>query len=187
MRWILSLFLVVVSSQAWSLDLTKEELDAIVKAAPSDDAIPQLAIYPACNRAVFTITSVLPDGTASTQEMVAKQWYVDRKYAVGQLTDPKNQGGYFVRSYDEQTRLYYGWNVYPNGNVLVQVGMYDPELEIMAWTTDQILQGKRFHMRSIQSFKDKAKSSWKTKVYVDGVLSLEMKATCEYQQFDQRR
>lgn len=176
----------MIPAVAPALELTRDEVTAIIKAAPTEEVIDQLRIYPRCEVATFTITTILADGTTTTMTAPASEWYAERKYLVGKGRNPDGQFTFFIRAYDQDTRLYYGWNVYPDGTILHQTGMYDPAQMVMAWTSDEPVAGKRMVLRSIQSFRNKAVNSWKSYTYMDGAFAMEQDGECAYQVFDNR-
>ena len=162
-----------------AVELTKEEILKIIVQPSSDDVVAELQLYPA-GKCRFTLKVNLANGTADLVKYSAQQRYVDSKYVV---VSPKSTNAgislHMVRAYDPQLRLFYGWDVYADGTILNQSGMYDSEQKIMSWFGDNVVQGKHLTLRSIQSFVDRSSITWKVQTYWDNMLQLEAQGECQ--------
>ena len=159
-------FLFSLLACAHAVELTKEEILKIIVQPSSDDVVAELQLYPA-GKCRFTLKVNLANGTADLVKYSAQQRYVDGKYVV---VSPKSTNAgiplHMVRAYDPQLRLFYGWDVYADGTILNQSGMYDSERKIMSWFGDNVVQEKHLSLRSIQS-------------YWDNMLQLEAQGECQ--------
>lgn len=178
-RRLLTALLVLMAAGMPAAELTKDELIAILAKPASAEVVPEMRIYPVGNSLHFRLKINNADGTSIFAELTAKQWYVDGRYVVASLETPNGQVWQLVRTYDPEQRLYYGWDIPPNGTVMHQSGMYDAERKIMAWSSDETVAGKRFALHSIQSFANRSLITWKAQNYVDGVFKLEVQGECQ--------
>ncbi len=179
MKWLPMTFLFSLLACTHAVELSKEEILKIIVQPSSDDVVAELQLYPA-GKCRFTLKVNLANGTADLVEYSAQQRYVDGKYVV---VSPKSTNAgiplHMVRAYDPQLRLFYGWDVYADGTILNQSGMYDSERKIMSWFGDNVVQEKHLLLRSIQSFADRSLITWKVQTYWDNRLQLEAQGECQ--------
>ncbi len=178
MKWLLTTFLLSVLAYAHALDLTREELRKIIAQPSSADVIADLRLYPA-GESRFRLKINLADGTSDFVEYSAQQRYVDGQYVVITPQPTPRIPLHMVRTYDPKQRLFFGWDLYADGTIMNQSGMYDSERKIMSWINDGMAQGKHFSLRSIQSFADRSLITWKGQLCVDEAFQLEMHGECQ--------
>lgn len=171
MRILLVSFLCAMSTCIQALELTKEELQKIVARPSSADISAELRMYPASD-CRFRLKINKADGTSDFLEYSARQRYVDGRYLVVTPEPADHMPLHMVRAYDPELRLYFGWDLFADGTIVNQSGMYDAERKVMSWIGDSVVQGKRISLRSIQSFADRALVVWKCQVYMDDVFQL---------------